>query len=552
FFNAYHQTRGVFLKQRVLKAMIILGLAALGFALVELVLTSRLDLTIDFLFYPGLDKDTPFQVVIKNGTVQQQQTVSPASPRLTLKGLKIDAYQLTVSLDKMNIVSTELNFDRSFDFYRKSERVEIPITELSTVTFLETSIDDPLLRIKWQVKNLKDYVPSGFEVSVQAVSQRTSVNYLEVDIRKLLNNPDDAIFFRLSPVSQEGHRLTTFEKTLSARLANLKIALPPQINSFETSVRVGGRIIQMDPYTNLVSFPYLADVDEIPVEILYYQQPIMNLSLPSEKMNQTLFVPPVPAATVTQIEVLDKGLRLLFALDSPPESADFLNEAFQFFTVQGETFEATTSAEFFLPATHTAVELFIIPQFDYGIQGRAAQFIKPEKPDLRVALTGQKSEGILRAKMRSSALSSLSGRYKVDRQDWVAIPTFEKESEVDIPMTFDQIHSLEIVVEDAYSQTGEVKKWVDPATPQTTFFKYVKVDGTVLKAEWEPLTVYSEVTVTITDNFNRITFVTETSSFETELNRTGLFFPLKIVIKGKYGEETYTAAIEENILPPAK
>jgi len=540
------------LKQRVLKAMIILGLAALGFALVELVLTSRLDLTIDFLFYPGLDKDTPFQVVIKNGTVQQQQTVSPASPRLTLKGLKIDAYQLTVSLDKMNIVSTELNFDRSFDFYRKSERVEIPITELSTVTFLETSIDDPLLRIKWQVKNLKDYVPSGFEVSVQGVSQRTSVNYLEVDMRKLLSNPDDAIFFRLSPVSQEGHRLTTFEKTLSARLANLKIALPPQINSFETSVRVGGRIIQMDPYTNLVSFPYLADVDEIPVEILYYQQPIMNLSLPSEKMNQTLFVPPVPAATVTQIEVLDKGLRLLFALDSPPESADFLNEAFQFFTVQGETFEATTSAEFFLPATHTAVELFIIPQFDYGIQGRAAQFIKPEKPDLRVALTGQKNEGILRAKMRSSALSSLSGRYKVDRQDWVAIPTFEKESEVDIPMTFDQIHSLEIVVEDAYSQTGEVKKWVDPATPQTTFFKYVKVDGTVLKAEWEPLTVYSEVTVTITDNFNRITFVTETSSFETELNRTGLFFPLKIVIKGKYGEETYTAAIEENILPPAK
>lgn len=540
------------MKQRVLKAMIILGLAALGFALVELVLTSRLDLTIDFLFYPGLDKDTPFQVVIKNGTVQQQQTVSPASPRLTLKGLKIDAYQLTVSLDKMNIVSTELNFDRSFDFYRKSERVEIPITELSTVTFLETSIDDPLLRIKWQVKNLKDYVPSGFEVSVQAVSQRTSVNYLEVDIRKLLNNPDDAIFFRLSPVSQEGHRLTTFEKTLSARLANLKIALPPQINSFETSVRVGGRIIQMDPYTNFVSFPYLADVDEIPVEILYYQQPIMDLSLPSEKMNQTLFVPPVPAATVTQIEVLDKGLRLLFALDSPPESADFLNEAFQFFTVQGETFEATTSAEFFLPATHTAVELFIIPQFDYGIQGRAAQFIKPEKPDLRVALTGQKSEGILRAKMRSSALSSLSGRYKVDRQDWVAIPTFEKESEVDIPMTFDQIHSLEIVVEDAYSQTGEVKKWVDPATPQTTFFKYVKVDGTVLKAEWEPLTVYSEVTVTITDNFNRITFVTETSSFETELNRTGLFFPLKIVIKGKYGEETYTAAIEENILPPSK
>ncbi|HQQ66859.1 MAG TPA: hypothetical protein PLO55_12060 [Thermotogota bacterium] len=540
------------MKQRVLKAMIILGLAALGFALVELVLTSRLDLTIDFLFYPGLDKDTPFQVVIKNGTVQQQQTVSPASPRLTLKGLKIDAYQLTVSLDKMNIVSTELNFDRSFDFYRKSERVEIPITELSTVTFLETSIDDPLLRIKWQVKNLKDYVPSGFEVSVQGVSQRTSVNYLEVDMRKLLSNPDDAIFFRLSPVSQEGHRLTTFEKTLSARLANLKIALPPQINSFETSVRVGGRIIQMDPYTNLVSFPYLADVDEIPVEILYYQQPIMNLSLPSEKMNQTLFVPPVPAATVTQIEVLDKGLRLLFALDSPPESADFLNEAFQFFTVQGETFEATTSAEFFLPATHTAVELFIIPQFDYGIQGRAAQFIKPEKPDLRVALTGQKSEGILRAKMRSSALSFLSGRYKVDRQDWVAIPTFEKESEVDIPMTFDQIHSLEIVVEDAYSQTGEVKKWVDPATPQTTFFKYVKVDGTVLKAEWEPLTVYSEVTVTITDNFNRITFVTETSSFETELNRTGLFFPLKIVIKGKYGEETYTAAIEENILPPSK
>jgi len=540
------------LKQRVLKAMIILGLAALGFALVELVLTSRLDLTIDFLFYPGLDKDTPFQVVIKNGTVQQQQTVSPASPRLTLKGLKIDAYQLTVSLDKMNIVSTELNFDRSFDFYRKSERVEIPITELSTVTFLETSIDDPLLRIKWQVKNLKDYVPSGFEVSVQAVSQRTSVNYLEVDIRKLLNNPDDAIFFRLSPVSQEGHRLTTFEKTLSARLANLKIALPPQINSFETSVRVGGRIIQMDPYTNFVSFPYLADVDEIPVEILYYQQPIMDLSLPSEKMNQTLSVPPVPAATVTQIEVLDKGLRLLFALDSPPESADFLNEAFQFFTVQGETFEATTSAEFFLPATHTAVELFIIPQFDYGIQGRAAQFIKPEKPDLRVALTGQKSEGILRAKMRSSALSSLSGRYKVDRQDWIAIPTFEKESEVDIPMTFDQIHSLEIVVEDAYSQTGEVKKWVDPATPQTTFFKYVKVDGTVLKAEWEPLTVYSEVTVTITDNFNRITFVTEASSFETELNRTGLFFPLKIVIKGKYGEETYTAAIEENILPPSK
>lgn len=532
--------------------MIILGLAALGFALVELVLTSRLDLTIDFLFYPGLDKDTPFQVVIKNGTVQQQQTVSPASPRLTLKGLKIDAYQLTVSLDKMNIVSTELNFDRSFDFYRKSERVEIPITELSTVTFLETSIDDPLLRIKWQVKNLKDYVPSGFEVSVQAVSQRTSVNYLEVDIRKLLNNPDDAIFFRLSPVSQEGHRLTTFEKTLSARLANLKIALPPQINSFETSVRVGGRIIQMDPYTNLVSFPYLADVDEIPVEILYYQQPIMDLSLPSEKMNQTLSVPPVPAATVTHIEVLDKGLRLLFALDSPPESADFLNEAFQFFTVQGETFEATTSAEFFLPATHTAVELFIIPQFDYGIQGRAAQFIKPEKPDLRVALTGQKSEGILRAKMRSSALSSLSGRYKVDRQDWIAIPTFEKESEVDIPMTFDQIHSLEIVVEDAYSQTGEVKKWVDPATPQTTFFKYVKVDGTVLKAEWEPLTVYSEVTVTITDNFNRITFVTEASSFETELNRTGLFFPLKIVIKGKYGEETYTAAIEENILPPSK
>ena len=66
------------------------------------------------------------------------------------------------------------------------------------------------------------------------------------------------------------------------------------------------------------------------------------------------------------------------------------------------------------------------------------------------------------------------------------------------------------------------------------------------------MTVYDEVTVTITDNYNRIAFVTKASSFETELSRSGLFFPLKIVIKGKLSEDTYTAVIEENILPPAK
>jgi len=536
----------------VLKVLIIIGLVALGFALVELVLTSRLDLTIDFLFYSGLDRDTPFQVLIKNGAVQQMHTVSPASPRLMLKGLKIDAYQLTVSLDKMDIVSKELKFDPSFDFYRKKEHIEIQIAELSTVTFLETTIDDPLLRIKWQVKNLKDYMPSGFEASVQGAPQRLSVNYLEIDIRKLLKTPEDTILFKLSPVSQDGNRLTTFEKRLSARLANMRIALPPQIDSFETSIRMGGRIIQMDPYTHIVSFPYLADVEEIPVEILYYQQPIMTVSLTAEEMGQTLIVPPVPAATVTRMEVLENGLRLQFALENPEASSNFLQDAFLYFTVQRESFEATVASEFFLPATDTAAELFIIPQFDYGIQGRAARFIKPEKPNVKVALTSLKSAGVIRAKIVSSALSALTGRYKVDRQDWVAIPSFEKEAEVDIPMSFDQIHSLEIAVRDAYGQAGDSKKWVDPATPQTTFFKTVRVDGTALIAEWEPLTVYSEVTVTITDNFNRITFLTKASSFETELSRTGLFFPLKIIIKGKYGEESYTAVIEENIMPPSK
>ncbi len=540
------------MRQRWLKVLIGIGLAALGFALVELILTSRLDLTIDFSFYPELDRNTPFKVSIKSGAVQQQHMVSPASPRLTLKGIKIDPYQLTVSLDKMDIVSTELNFGRSFDFYRKKERVEISVTELSTVAFLETTIDDPLLRIKWQVRNLKDYVPSGFEVSVQGVWQRSSVNFLEVDLRKLLKNPEDTILFGLSPVSQEGYRLTTFEKTLSARLANMKITLPPQINPFEISVQIGGRIIQMDPYTNLVSFPYLADVDETPVDILYYQQPILSLSLPPEKMNQTLVVPSVPAATVSQIEVLDNGLRLHFALDNPPESEGFLADHFRHFSVQGTSFEATASKEFFLPATQTAAELFIVPEFDYGIQGRAARFIKPEKPVVKVALTSQKSAGALHAKILTSTAAPLTGRYKVDRQDWVTIPSFERETEIDIPMTFDQIHSLEVAVKDAYGQTGEVKKWVDPSTPQTTFFKYVKVEGTVLKAEWEPLTVYDEVTVTITDNYNRIAFVTKASSFETELSRSGLFFPLKIVIKGKLSEDTYTAVIEENILPPAK
>ena len=540
------------MRQRVLKVLIIIGLVALGFALVELVLTSRLDLTIDFLFYSGLDRDTPFQVLIKKGAVQYQHTVSPAAPRLMLKGLKIDAYQLTVSLDKMNIVSKELKFDPSFDFYRKKEHIEIPIAELSTVTYLETTIDDPLLRIKWQVRNLKDYMPSGFEASVQDVPERLSVNYLEIDIRKLLKTPEDTILFKLSPVSQDGNRLTTFEKLLSARLATMKIALPPQIDAFETSIRIGGRIIQMDPYTHIVSFPYLSDVEETPVEILYYQQPIMTVKLTSEEMSQTLIVPPVPAATVTQMAVLENGLRLQFALDNPGASTDFLQGAFLYFTVQRESFEATVASEFFLPATDTAAELFIIPQFDYGIQGRAARFIKPEKPNVKVALTSMKSDGVMRAKIDSSALSVLTGRYKVDRQDWVAIPSFEKETELDIPMSFDQIHSLEIAVRDAYGQAGDSKRWVDPATPQTTFFKVAKVDGTVLKAEWEPLTVYSEVTVTITDNFNRITFVTKASSFETELSRTGLFFPLKIIIKGKYGEESYTAVIEENIISPEK
>jgi hypothetical protein len=539
-------------KQRSLKVLISIGFIALCFALYELILTSKLDLRINFSFYPSLDRTTQFRVYLKNGDEQQQHIITPESAVLSLKGLKIDRYMLTVTLDNMDVYTQELEFDRTFDFLRRTENLNVSIGELSTVTYLETQIDDPLLRVKWQVKNSKDFIPTQFEVGVNGNIEKLNVNYVEIDIRKLLKTADDTLSFSISPLSHEGHRLDTFTKTLSVRLANLKINLPPQIDPFETSVRVGTQTLQIDPYTSQVAFPYLSDVVSVPVEVLYYRQSILTLNLKPEALLQPLSLPPVPAATITAINVAGEGVQLNFALDNPKEATDFLRDAFKYFWIQGDTYEATTLTAYTIPATTASVELFVIPQFDYGVQGRATKFIKSAKPTLQVALTGQKNNQTMRALITGSTDEVLRGRYKVDKLEWVDLPPFERVYELAFPISFDQIHSLEIVVQDPFGQTGEYKKWVDPSIPQTTYFKKASVEASVLKVEWEPLTVYNQIVVTVTDGYNKITLTPQESYFETDISKTALFYPLKVIIKGRIGEELYTCAIEENIYPSAK
>lgn len=560
------------MKSKSLRVLVVLGILLLAFVVFELFLTSHFDLQIQLSFYPGLSSDTPLQLRLQGKATQETITLFPTQKTVLLKGLNIENYTLTVSLDTMTVYSRELSFENSFSFLRQREEIAVDIEEISTVTYIEYSIEDPLLRIKWQVKNLKDFIPAQFEVTVQDSKQIVNVNYLEIDVRNGLKTSNDTLELSIAPLSREGKRIHEFQTVLPVRLANLKLNLPPQLDSFETSLRVSGQILQMDPYTNVVVFPYLLTGNPIPVEILYYQQPILNLPLTPEQLNQTVSLPLMPAATVTQMEFFSDRIRLHVGLENPEGSTEFFRSAFKYFWVQADmailsspdtvskTVEATTASWIDIAATSTALDVFLIPQFDYGIQGRATKFTKPAKPAFQVMLTERKSDQIMNADIFSISPAALKGRYKVDRQDWVTIPIFIHQYSASIPMSFDQIHSLEISLEDEFAQSGEYKKWVDPSIPQTTFFRKVQIEAGILTAEWQPLTVYQQLIATVTDGYNKVTLTPETNSLQVDLSKTALYYPLKIILKGKLGrnngadfvEELYTCAIEENIYPTTK
>ncbi|HPE68276.1 MAG TPA: hypothetical protein P5560_01095 [Thermotogota bacterium] len=550
------------MKSRVTGILLWLSVIALGVAFFEFWVTSRFDLTVAFTPPTSMNEETLFQVRLQNGNTTHQHTMSSKERTLSFPNLPFGNYVFEVSLDEMPLFQEQLSFEDSFSWLRRKETLNVELTDVSSISSVDVQLQDQTLQVRWQVSNLGEFKPSGYEITVAKQSFQTRVNFWEGDLETLLAAPGNAetldgedgwIPVSISVLNREGMVMANVQRMLPVGMLQIQCVLPPQLEPFQTALQISGQTRQLDPYTRSTSVPVIKTWETLDVQVLYMGEPIFAEQLPVSEQKVTLELPPVPSATITEVRLQEGGYAFQAGIVS---QEGFLQNWLEYFEIehewQGETLLATTSGSYSSASVTNAPTFRVLPRLKYGVFGRAIEYSVPATPTLQFATQSLPQGEELQVQLFCDSAATLTGRYRLDRTTWVALAPFEGSVTLVLPMSFSSIHLLEFEVQDPLGRLVRLERWIDPNTPALSFFTPEKRDTKQVELSWQPVEGYEELSLTISDGFQRRTFTPTTSRFVVPFAEIPFFGTFRAVLKGRVGEDWYTIAIQENLDPPVK
>ncbi len=535
------------MKSRKFNVFVTVIIILMVFAYFEFLLTSRINIKLNFIFPSDTYSGTIFNVSVQNEDGKRDFKITPNDNLIKLDNTKHGNYNIRITLDEMSLFNESFEFSRDFSFLRENFGKEIVISDISTITSVDYSVNDPWLRVKWFAENLGDYQPIQYRIKVFDEIKYLNVNYFEIDVRKYLKQGFKIIPLEISPVSKEKNILALYRKEVPVDFKKITLDMPPQFDSFEISLSLEDNQMQINPYDLSVEFPVMpGESDLLDIEILYQKEKIYSDTVKNNSESEILKLPTIPYATVTNAVISEGMLNLDISLDGKD---GFLQDFFSEFILQYGDDEYTATSTISFLATSNTMKIFIAPRFELGIPGSGLLYIKPEVPVVNIETTSDFEAKEVKFNIYANTTSYVQGRMRLDRGEWESIAEFKDEYERTYKMDFGKVHLIEIELTDELGQTGSLYKWIDPNTPQIGFFKDIFLSEGILNVEWGNSGSYEKMVLIVSDGYNMLTIYPDKNKNEINLKNSVLRYPVKVILKGLKNEQQYTYAISENISP---
>ena len=512
----------------------------------EFFITSRMNLDVSFIFPDGISDDVEFEMRIYSEEFDNKTAVFPHDKEINYSSMPFGDYFFELYLDDRLIIKEFHNFQSQFSIKRAKEQVALDISELATITSVNYKIVDPYLTIKWTGKYLGAYKPAEYLVYLNNNERLLSVNYLELDVLKELLEGEQAVDIRIIPLTQSGGKLLSFEYQVPIRMESVRLDIPEGFNIYDMSINIQEKRIPIDPYDSRISFPVI-DLSEnsIPFEIYYYEDRIWKSELDLSEVVETIKIPDIPQATVTEVDLDESTVTVHLNIDREKE---FLYNRFKYFEISSDTIN-TTATEYFT-YNNDNQNIYITPLFEPDIQGETLLFTIPQPPipHLHTYMFDENLDFAPSIKIYSDSFLKLHGDLQIDNTLVHNIPEFNGEYLFELDFEKDEVHLIEISLEDIYGQTAQKAKWISTSVPETSFFIKAELNkNQILDIKWDSLTIYQETELIITDNYNIKRFYPEESGLQIDLSGTLLREPLRVILKGFLNGDEYTAAVIEGI-----
>ncbi|MFW6262415.1 MAG: hypothetical protein ACOC34_00070 [Thermotogota bacterium] len=524
----------------------IIVFVGIAFVSWEFFVTSRMTLTVHVNYPQGISNDVGFEMRVYSERFEEEMIVYPQEESIDFSSLPFGDYFFEIILDDRLIMKEFHSFQSKFSIRRLNEIVNLDLTELASITSVNYKIVDPYLTVKWVGKYQGGYKPTEYLIRVNDSERILSVNYFEIDVLKELLEERDQIDLEIIPLTRAGDELLAFEYEIPIRFESVRLDIPDGFNIYDMSINVQEKRIPIDPYDPKISFPVI-DLEEnrIPFEIYYYEDRIYQSELNLSDAKETINIPEIPKATVTEVEIDQSTVTLHMEVTRDEE---FLYNRFSHFDLYSDSFHATATELFTYNNDNTSID--ITPFFDPDIKGKTLTFVLPNPPQPRLHITMYDEQMKFKPSVKVFSDSSLvlNGTITIDNSEILVIPEFTEEYTLNADFTVDEVHLIDVVLEDIYGQRAQQSKWISTSVPETTFFSECELSQEkILKVAWDPLVIYSQMELIVTDNYNIKRFYPESNHLEADLSGTLLREPLKVILKGFLNDKEYTAAVVEEI-----
>ncbi len=512
----------------------------------EFFVTSRMSLDVQVIYPAGISDDVGFQMKVYSSDFTNEKVILPHDEAIRYSNLPFGDYFFELTLDDRLLIKEFHNFQSGFSFKRTKETVTLDVTELASITSISYKIVDPYLTIKWNGKYMGAFRPTDYLIALNGREQILNVNYLEMDVLKELLEGEDSVIIDIIPLTQSGGKLLSYEYEIPIRMESVSLDIPKGFNVYDMSINIQEKRIPIDPYNPLINFPVI-DFSEttIPFEIFYYEDRIWKSEIILSSTKETIALPSIPEATVSRVDLNESTVTLYLDIEKDEE---FLYNRFKHFIIQQDTLSTTSTERFTYSNNHR--QLQITPLFEPDIQGDSLSFEIPGPPfpQIHTFMLNKELQFDPSIKVYSESFLKLNGTLRVDNSNEIKLPDFSKEYFYKADFKIDEVHLIEIVLEDVYGQKAERTKWISTAVPETTFFTKCELnDNQILTVEWDQLLIYPEIELIVTDDYNIKRFYPKGAALQTDLSGTLLRQPLRVILKGYLNSEEYTAAVIEGI-----
>ncbi|HPF17120.1 MAG TPA: hypothetical protein P5107_00120 [Thermotogota bacterium] len=512
----------------------------------EFFVTSRMSLDVLVIYPAGISDDVGFQMKVYSFDFSDEKLILPHDEAIHFSNMPFGDYFFELTLDDRLLIKEFHNFQSGFSFKRTKETVTLDVTELASIASISYKIVDPYLTIKWNGKYMGAFRPTDYLIGLNGREQVLSVNYVEMDVLKELLEGEDTVIIDIIPLTQSGGKLLSYEYEIPIRMESVSLDIPKGFNVYDMSMSIQEKRIPIDPYNPIINFPVIDFIETtIPFEIYYYEDRIWKSEINLSATKDLISLPSIPQATVSHVELSDATVTLYLDLEKDEE---FLYNRFKHFIIQQDTLSTTCTERFTYSNNHQ--QLQITPLFEPDIQGDALLFEIPEPPfpQFHTFMLNEDLQFAPSIKVYSESFLPLNGMLRVDNSVEINLPDFSKEYFYEANFNRDEVHLIEVILEDVYGQQAQKAKWISTAVPETTFFtKYELNENQILSVEWDELMIYDRIELIVTDDYNIKRFNPEGASLQADLSRTLLRQPLRVILKGYLNDEEYTAAVIEGI-----